>query len=94
MKGPREHFSDFLKRLTKAVQIGIVDPEARWVLSESLAMENSNLECKEIIEPLKIRSPPMNEWILHTPILSIHWVFWVYTERWVGEVISKVIKRH
>ena len=27
IKGPREHFSDLLQRLTKTVQIGVTDPE-------------------------------------------------------------------
>ena len=38
----REHFTDFLQRLTKAVQIEVTDPDARQVLTESLAFENAN----------------------------------------------------
>ena len=34
--GPRRTFSDFLLRLTKAIQIGVADTEARGVLIESL----------------------------------------------------------
>ena len=41
-QGQREHFSDFLQRLTMAVQIGVADPDARRVLIESLAFENAN----------------------------------------------------
>ena len=33
----REHFSDFLQRITKAEQIGLTDQDARPVLIESLA---------------------------------------------------------
>ena len=40
----REPFSDFLQRLSKVVQIGVTDPEARQVLIESLAFENANLK--------------------------------------------------
>ena len=56
----RETFSDFLQRLTKAVQIGVTDPVARHELIEYLAYENANLECKRILGPLKIRSAPMD----------------------------------
>ena len=35
-------------RLTKAVQIGVTDPEARWVLIESLGFENANSEWKKL----------------------------------------------
>ena len=42
-KGQRELFSDFLQRLIKAVQIRVTDPEAKWVLIESLTFENANL---------------------------------------------------
>ena len=45
-QGQREPFSDFLQRLTKTVQIGVTDPEARGVLIESLAFENANLDAK------------------------------------------------
>ena len=57
----REPLRDVLQRLTKAVQIGVTDPEARCVLIESLAFENANLECKKILGPLKVRSAPMDE---------------------------------
>ena len=44
-QGKREHFSDSLQRLTKAVQIGVTDLEARWVLIKSMVFENANIEC-------------------------------------------------
>ena len=50
----KEPFTDFLQRLTKAVQIRVTDPEARRVLIESLAFENANLECKKILGPLRL----------------------------------------
>ena len=37
----REPSSDFLQRLTKAVQIEVTDPDARQVLTESLDLENA-----------------------------------------------------
>ena len=52
--------------VTKAVQIGVTDQETRHVLIESLFFENAVLECKKILGPLKVRSAPMDEWILHT----------------------------
>ena len=90
-QGQREPFTDFLQRLTKAVQLGVTDPEARHVLIESLAFENANLECKKILGPLKVRSAPIDEWILHTMNVE---TFDYSTEAWVGEVISNGMRRH
>ena len=42
-QGQREHISDFLQRLTKAIQVVVTDPKARCVLIEKLAFENANL---------------------------------------------------
>ena len=50
-KGQRETFSEFLQRLTRDVEISITDPEARHTIIESLAYENANTECKEILGP-------------------------------------------
>ena len=47
----RQPFSDFLQRLTRAVQIGVTDPEARCIIIEFLAYENANIECKRILGP-------------------------------------------
>ena len=52
--------------MTKAVHVGIKDPEARYVLIVSLDFENASLECKKIFEALKVRSTPMDEWTLNT----------------------------
>ena len=41
-------FSDFLQRLTKAVEVEVTDPEASCVLIKPLTFENANLECKKI----------------------------------------------
>ena len=49
----------------------MTDSEARRVLIESLAFENANLECKKILGPLKVRSAPIDEWILHTMNVEI-----------------------
>ena len=90
-QGQREPFSDFLQRLTKAVQIGIPDPEARNIVIESLAYENANVECKRILGPLKIRSVPLDEWVLHTMNVD---TFDYGNETWVQEAISKGKRRH
>lgn len=65
-QGSKELFSDLLQRLTKAVHIGVSDPEARRVLIESLAFKNANLGCKKTLGPLKVRSAPIDKWILYT----------------------------
>ena len=69
----------------------MTDLEARQGLIESLAFENANLECKKILGPLKIRLAPMEEWILHTMNIE---TFDYNTESWLGEAISKGMKRH
>ena len=86
----RGTFSDFLQRLTKAVQVGVTDPEARCVLIESLAFENANLKCKKILGPLKVRSAPRDKWILH--MINVE-TFDYSTEAWVGEAISNSMRR-
>ena len=60
-QGQREFFTDFLQRLTKAV----TDPEARHVVIEFVAFENASIECKIILGPLKVRSAPLDKWIMH-----------------------------
>ena len=69
----------------------MTDPEARHVLIESLAFENANFEGKKILESLKVRSAPMNEWILHT--INVE-TFDYSTEAWVGEAIFNGMRRH
>lgn len=90
-QGQRDPFSDFLQRLTRAVQIGITNPKARHIIIKSLAYENANIEWKRILGPLKIRSAPMDEWVLHTMNVE---TFDYGTEAWVGEAISNGKKRH
>ena len=41
--------------------------------------------------PLKVRSVPMNEWILHTVNIE---TFDYNTESWVRKAISKEMRRH
>ena len=65
-QGQRKYFSDcFLQRLTKAVQIGVTNPETRPIFIESLAFENANLEFKKFLGPLKARTASIEEWIVH-----------------------------
>ena len=90
-QGQREPFTDFVQRLIKALDIGVTDPEARRILLESLAFENANTECKKIIGPLRSRSAPMEEWIQHTMNVEM---FSYNDESWVGEAISKAMRRH
>ena len=44
----------------------ISDSAARKAIIESLAFENANAECKEVIRPLRARSTSIGEWIRHT----------------------------
>ena len=81
----REPFTDFIERLTKAIQLGVTDPEARCILIESLTFENANLECKKILGPLKVRSAPIDKFILQTMTIE---TFDDSTEVWEREVIS------
>ena len=53
---------------------------------ESLAFKNANMKCKNVHESLKIKSPPIDEWILHTASVES---FNYNTEARVGEAISK-----
>jgi hypothetical protein len=46
IQGPTEAFTDFLQRLGSAVNRAIADPETRQSLTEILAFENGNTECK------------------------------------------------
>ena len=48
-----------MQRLTKAVQIGVADPEVRQLFTVSLVFENADLPCKEILGSLKLKSTPM-----------------------------------
>ena len=69
----------------------MTDPEGRRVLIESLAFENANLECKNILGPLKVRSASIDEWILHTMNVE---TFDYSTEPWVEGAISNDMRRH
>lgn len=56
VQGLKETFPDFLQRLSSTVERSISDPSARKAPIESLAFENANAECKEVIRPLMARS--------------------------------------
>lgn len=85
-QGPRERFSEFLQRLSRAIDLQITDPNIRRLLTESLAYENANPQYKQILWPLKIRSAPLEEWVLYTANIE--------TGTWVGEAIYKGLKQH
>ncbi|ERE66692.1 RING finger protein [Cricetulus griseus] len=65
-QGQTEPFKDFLDRLTRAVDIQVADPAIRHSIVYTLAHDNANPMCKRILLPLKIRSAPLEEWVLHT----------------------------
>ena len=60
-QGQSESLRDFLDRLTRAVDMQVADS-----VSYTLAYDNANTMCKRILLPLKVRSAPLEEWILHT----------------------------
>ncbi|XP_035296233.1 endogenous retrovirus group K member 113 Gag polyprotein-like [Cricetulus griseus] len=65
-QGQTEPFKDFLDRLTRAVDKQVTDLTIRHPIVYSLAYHNANPMCKRILLPLKIRSAPLEEWVLHT----------------------------
>ena len=71
--------------------MGVRDPEARCVLIKSLAFESANLEYKKIPGSSKVKSIPIDEWILHMMNVEI---FGYSTEAWVGEAISYGMSIH
>ena len=66
IQGPQETFPDFSQRLTSAVERSISDSAAKKAMIESLAFENANDECKEVIIPQRARSASIDEWTRHT----------------------------
>ena len=49
IQGPKETFTDFLQRLTSAVNRMIPNSKARQIIIESLDFEIANSQCKRII---------------------------------------------
>jgi hypothetical protein len=60
IQDPKEAFTEFLKRLTSAVNRIVSDSGVRQILIKSLAFENANSDCKRVIRPLKARSAPID----------------------------------
>ncbi|MGU7598322.1 hypothetical protein, partial [Enterococcus faecalis] len=83
-------FQDFLQRLTRAVELQVTDPETRQSIIYTIAYENANPICKRIFLPLKIRSAPLEEWVLYAANIDYNVQD---TGAWVGEAISKGLKR-
>lgn len=90
-QGQREHFSDFLQTLSKAIKVGVTDPEARYILIKTLTFENVNLEYKKILGCLPVTSAPIDEWILHT--INVETFDW-NTKTRVGKGISNGMRRY
>ena len=59
----KEKFTDFLQKLTSAVNKMIPNSEARQIIIESLTFENANSQCKSTIRLLMARSAPLEKWI-------------------------------
>lgn len=86
IQGLKEAFTDILYRLTSAVNKMISDPDARQILIGSLTFENTNVECKRVIRPLRAKSAPIEEWIRHTIDIGPHTS---KNDTWIGELLSK-----
>ncbi|XP_016827320.1 uncharacterized protein LOC103161659 isoform X1 [Cricetulus griseus] len=88
-QGQTEPFTDFLGRLTRAVDIQVADPAIRHPIVYSLAYSNANPICKRILLPLKITSAPLEEWVLHAAHID-------YNVQgagvWAGEAIPRGFK--
>ena len=85
IQSPRETFTDFLQRLTSAVNRTVPDSEARRIIIESLAFENANAQCKRILRPLKARSAPIEDWIRETINVNLY----DNDDNLVGELLSR-----
>lgn len=59
IQDPKEAFTEFLKRLTSAVNR--IVSEVRQILIEFLVFENANSGCKRVIRPLRAKSAPVDE---------------------------------
>ena len=57
----------------------------------NLAYENDNIEHKQILEPSKIKSVPMDGWVLHK--MNVETLDYG-TEVWVGETIFNSKRKH
>uniref|UniRef100_A0A7N9DDN2 CCHC-type domain-containing protein n=1 Tax=Macaca fascicularis TaxID=9541 RepID=A0A7N9DDN2_MACFA len=56
-QGSKEPYPDFVARLQDATQKSITDENARKVIVELMAYENTNLDCQSAFKPLKGRVP-------------------------------------
>jgi hypothetical protein len=58
-----EAFTNFLQRLHSCVNRTISESETRQLLTETLALENVNTECKRETRLSKARRASIDEWI-------------------------------
>ncbi|ERE73838.1 Retroviral nucleocapsid protein Gag containing protein [Cricetulus griseus] len=89
-QGQTEPFKDFLDRLTRAVEIQVADPAIRHSIVYTLAYDNANPICKRILLPLKIRSAPLEEWVLHTAHIDCNMQD---ARNWTGEAVPRGFNR-
>ncbi|MGE9574228.1 hypothetical protein ACQP3C_24505, partial [Escherichia coli] len=81
----------YIKDLTinPSTELQATDPETRQSIIYTIAYENANPICKRILLPLKIRSAPLEEWVLCATNINYNVQ---NTGAWVGEAISKGLK--
>ena len=63
MQGPNEPYTDFLARLSVAVEWAVGRDEISERLLQTLAFENANPECRCILGPLKGQGASIVEYI-------------------------------
>ena len=62
-KEPIDAYLDFIDRLQEVIQKHIENQEAAYTLVLQLAYENANNDCKAVLNPLKLTTTSINQFI-------------------------------
>ena len=87
MQGSEEAFTEFLQRLSLAMNRAITDSETRQPLVEILVFENANVKCKRVIRPFKACEAPIDEWIREIADIGSQ----EYNANIIGQIIARNI---
>lgn len=69
---PKRSLHCYFKRLTLASNRIVSNPEGKWILIESLALETANSKYKRVIKPLILISALIGEYIRNTTDIWSH----------------------
>lgn len=72
MQDPKEAFITILQKFTSAINRIVSATEVRWILIESLPLENGNSECKKMIKSLKETSISIDKFIRNIAVIGSH----------------------